>query len=155
MKLNCLSIQQPWADFILSGQKRVENRTWNWMKERDWKRDGGVLLGIHVSSGISTWRNYDPKEREHLAPGWTKGASEIGNVRGVVDLVNICRPKDLPRDLRKHKYAIYDPENWCWVLENPRLFLPPIRAKGNVFINVEVNDKLYPWMREESNKHGD
>ena|ERR1017187_4007144 len=142
MQLKCLSIQQPWADLILSGEKRVENRTWIWMRDRNWKSEGSVPLGIHVSSSVSTWRKLIPKERELYAQGWTVGDSEVGDIRGVVDLVDICRPKDLPRHLRRHNYVIDKPEIWCWVLENPRRLLRPVSAKGNVFINVNVPDKL-------------
>jgi hypothetical protein len=48
MRLKCLSIQQPWADLIMSGRKQVENRSWAWLKDRDWRREGSVLLGIHA-----------------------------------------------------------------------------------------------------------
>jgi hypothetical protein len=142
MLLKCLSIQQPWAGLILGGEKLVENRTWIWMPQRDWKREGSVLLGIHASSGVTTWRQLTDSQREDYAPGWAKGDGPVGGVLGVVDLVQICRPKDLPRRLRKHKYAIHKPGNWCWVIENPRRFPRPIPAKGNVFINVEVPDEL-------------
>ena len=113
MQLKCLSIQQPWADLILNGEKFVENRTWIWMQNRNWKLTGSVPLGIHVSSGVTTWRKLDNDEREHYAPGWTKGDSEVGGVQGVVDLVQICRPKDLPPRLRRHKFVINEPDNWC------------------------------------------
>ena len=136
--LKCLSIRQPWADLIMSGDKKVENRTWTWMKERNWKQEGPVLLGIHASSNLA---EMSEEEERDFWPG--DDEKDIGCLLGVVDLVMICRPRQLPTDLRHHRHAVKDAHNWCWVLRNPRRFAEPIDAVGNArLFHVDVPDEL-------------
>jgi len=86
MLLKCLSIQQPWADLIISGKKRVENRTWRWMARRNWQQDGSVPLAIHASGGLGTWRGLSEKERDQYLPEWRAngGPGQWGLVRACV-----------------------------------------------------------------------
>ena len=67
MLLKCLSIQQPFAELIMDGRKRVENRSWGWMKDRNWVREGPVLLGIRASTRVAV---LDEDELDELFPGW-------------------------------------------------------------------------------------
>ncbi len=144
MQLPCLSVQQPWADLILDGKKLIENRPRSWLPHRNWEQEGSVLLAIHASRGVSTWRKLNEKQREYLAPGWRVGDGAIGVILGVVDVVRICTPSDLPAPLRRHKYTIDKAGNWCWVLENPRRFPEPIPFKANVFTWPDLPDQLLP-----------
>lgn len=126
MKLPCLSIQQPLVEHIFSGHKPVENRDWTWMQARDWEREGPVLLGIHASSNRGRWNALTEAQRKKY------GIEEppIGCLVGVADLMQICRPCDLPRGLRNHDCVNTDDDNWCWVLSNPRRLSQPIQATG-------------------------
>jgi hypothetical protein len=135
-QLKCLSIRQPWIDLILCGRKRVENRTWT-------TRHRGPLA-LHSSTSLETWDGLTDAERDELAPGWrTAGPPRLGFVLGVVELVTICRHQDLPAELRQHRFTLDHPENWCWVLERPRLLKEPVRAKGNsTLFRVVVSDAL-------------
>jgi hypothetical protein len=135
----CLSIQQPWADLILDGKKKVENRTWTWLQERNWKLAGSVPLAIHASKSTNVW--WSCQNRDELAPGWHPGDGEVGAVLGMVDVVEICRAKDLPRRLKGHKFADNNPNNWCWVLDKPRRFDRPHRVTGNVFFSWRLSNK--------------
>ncbi len=133
-QLKCLSIRQPWVELILSGRKRVENRSW---KTRHRGR-----LAIHSSTSLETWEGLSDAERDRLLPGWRdRGVPPCGFVLGVVELVTVCRHQDLPAELRLHPFAMTDPENWCWVLTNPRRLQEPVRAKGNAALfHVEVGE---------------
>jgi hypothetical protein len=145
MLLKCLSTQQPFTELILSGRKRVENRSWTWMKDRDWAREGPVLLGIHASTKMAVLADED---LDDLFPGWDEGDGipvPVGSVVGVVDLVTICRACDLPEALRGHDFVNDDPGNWCWVLSNPRRLAEPFPATGNArLFNVDVPDERLP-----------
>jgi hypothetical protein len=146
MRIPCLSIQQPWAAMILTGEKPVENRGWTWMKDRDWQREGRVLLGIHSSTKRQIWSQLTDREKDKYVPGWrVKGSQQFGSVLGVADLLCICRPNDLPRKLRNHDSVNTDPGNWCWVLANPRRLASPIPATGQArLFYVEIPDALMP-----------
>lgn len=143
MKLPCLSIQQPFVEDIFNGHKPVENRGWTWMTDRDWETQGPVRLGIHASSNRSRWQDLTDEERNGRRSESGIDEPPFGCVVGVADLVQICRPRDLPRSLRNHGCVNTDVDNWCWVLHNPRRFLEPIPAMGQACLfYVEVPDKL-------------
>ena len=125
----CLSIQQPWADLILDGKKRVENRS-DKRRSRLWNGQDRGLLGIHASTGLATWDRKTPEERDDFAPGWRVGDSPVRKVLGVVDVIQICQPHELPEDLRENKF-VEKSANWCYVFENPRKLVQPLEAKGN------------------------
>jgi hypothetical protein len=129
-RIACLSIQQPWAAMILSGEKVVENRCWRWNnvpRSAKWK----VTLGIHSSKGKQEWSKRTAAEKDKYVPDWRdSGSLQFGSVLGIVDLVCICRPNELPLKLRKHRFVNHNPKNWCWVLENPRRLAQPIPRKG-------------------------
>jgi hypothetical protein len=145
MLLKCLSIQQPFVELIMDGRKRVENRSWTWMKDRNWAKDGPVVLGIHASTRMAV---FNDEVLDELFPGWDEGDGvtvPVGCVVGVVDLVCICRPRELPADLRDHDFVNDDPDSWSWVLSNPRRLTETFAATGNArLFNVEVPDELLP-----------
>jgi hypothetical protein len=140
MLLKCLSIQQPFANWVMWGRKPVENRGRTWLKDRDWQREGPVLLGIHASRRLTSLN-------EIPVLGWWKDPAEwpVGVVLGVVDVRTICCPDDLPADVQGDPHVIDDAENWCWVLDNPRALKEFVPAPGQAWLfNVNVPDKLLP-----------
>ncbi len=145
MLLKSLSIQQPYAELIMRGRERVENRSWTWLKEWDWAREGPLLLGIHASSKLA---DVAEERLDEWFPDKKQGEPlmvRIGCVVGVVDLVNICRPAELPSDLRDHEFVNRHPDNWCWVLRNPRRLAQTLAATGNArLFHVDVPDELFP-----------
>lgn len=107
-----LSIRQPWADLIMSGNKLVENRTWK-------TKFRGTFV-VHAGQKI---------DRRGLVP-----AAEFGigldpmptGYLGLVDLVGIhfadghCCP------------AWGEPNAFHWQLDNPRPFPAPISGPGRL-----------------------
>lgn len=130
MKLHCLSILQPLANDIMNGEKLVENRSWNWLKDRDWKKEGPILLGIHASTNKSLWNEYSEEEKALFSNESQAGKVEFGKVLGIVELIEICRPRKLPKKLADHWSVIKGSDNWCWVLRNPKWFPKPVKATG-------------------------
>ncbi len=142
----CLSIQQPWADLIMSGKKRVENRNRSWQDAQNRLRAGEqVCLGIHVSTGLSVWDGLSPADRDHYAPGWTPGCSSTyGALIGIVPVVQICRWKELSPELREHIFADRH-FDWHWVLGKPLNLSSPFEWSGNASLfKVQVPCRLLP-----------
>lgn len=115
MKVKCLSIKQPFASAILTGQKDEEYRTW--------RTHYRGLLAIHAGKSIMADRfdeypNFDPKRIQR------------GVILGVVDLVD-CQPD------------IYEPDVWAWMVRNPRWLARPLPYKGSLGVfDVEIPDEL-------------
>jgi hypothetical protein len=126
----------------MSGAKRVENRSRNWLAARDWSREGPLPLGIHASSTIAPVPEVDLDE---LVSGWREIRVQIGSVLGIVDVLEICRPSNLPSALRGNRHVLDAPDNWCWVLGNPRRLKDVVPARGQAWLfNVEVPIALLP-----------
>ena len=117
--MKVLSVQQPYADLILSGRKPVENRTWR-TKHRG-------RLYIHASKWASKTAEWE----------WTSQSDYVGNgltqaIIGHVELVDIVAfdlllsyRRGCPKEICKIadrwtedqiQHAI-GPE--CWILTNP------------------------------------
>lgn len=103
-----------------------------------------MTLGIHSSASRQEWSNRTEAEKDQYVSGWRDpGSLQFGSVLGVVDLVCICRPNQLPLKLRNHPSVKRDPKNWCWVLENPRRFAEPIPRKGQCSLfYVDIPDAV-------------
>jgi hypothetical protein len=146
-EFKCLSIQQPWADLIMNGTKRVENRNLPWRESQDFLAAGErVWLGIHVSSRMTIWKKYKEPKRQHYAPGWAlEDSSASGAVVGVVPILQICRHKDLPAELQNDKFTDSG-YKWHWVLGKPRKLEPePFDWPGNASLfRVNVPHRLLP-----------
>jgi activating signal cointegrator 1 len=118
-----ITICQPYAQLILDGAKRVENRTWRTTyrgelyihagKSRDW---------LDIAFNGTT--NIDAATRYPI------DALQFGALVGVCNLVE-CVPIDGVRDgvyskqfpwLKAHEHA-HGP--WCWVLEDVHTITPP------------------------------
>jgi hypothetical protein len=135
MKLKCLSVQQPWADLILSGKKKVENRSWR-VRYRG-------LLGIHASSSRASWEAVGQGCLDQWLPTWRQQPPLFGALLGVVQLASICRHVDLPADLREHEFADRSPANWCWLLRQPLRLPRPLTVRGNsMLFHVDIPDGL-------------
>lgn len=132
--MKALTVCQPYPELILSGVKRVENRTWA-------TRYRGPIA-LHAG-----------KSRAWLAPGEETYYETIGKplifgaVIGVVDLVDIehidrIRAADGPWAgswLAEHEHA-HGP--YCWILDRPRRFKPiPYTGKQGLW---QFPDSLLP-----------
>ena len=146
MKVLCLSVRQPWASLILRpgpNGKRVENRSWT-IAHRG-------LLAIHASSSRADWDVLAEEDKDRYLPEWRITPPEYGAVLGVVRLVRICRPHQLPEELRHHAFVDSNPNNWCWVVDQPRRLTQPhiIRGQSRVFY-VEFADALLDGFSREA-----
>lgn len=118
-----LSIQQPYAELIVRGIKRVENRTW-WAKHR------GPLL-IHAARSRERLGDYDYK-----ADGIAKADMAFGAIIGVVNLGSIFEKRLVNAVVTDHprlRWLLNDPHvegPRLWLLDTPRKFIEPIKWPG-------------------------
>lgn len=111
--MKALTILQPWAELIATGQKRIENRVWSTSYRG--------LLAIHAGKSRSRLGDYEPLPER----------MEFGAIIAVANLVD-CLSIDELRDggapgLEDHEFA---EGPWCWVLDNVRRLDKQIPYRG-------------------------
>ena len=120
--MRAITIHQPWAWAIVSGAKRVENRTWA-------TRYRGPLL-IHAGKStrsLHCWpTGIDPPPSCEFV---------FGALLGTVDLVD-CVPLD---DVADDPFAAGP---WCWVLESPQALALPIPYPGRQGLFVVPEERI-------------
>jgi hypothetical protein len=146
--MKALSIQQPWAWAILTGRKRVENRTWL-------THYRGPLL-IHAGNSRKWYRALTGKTFPDGTPLPQESDVHFGAILGVVQL-QTCVVLDDPAGLTLEQAALRaDPfasGPVCWVLAEPRSFGRPIPYKGQVTL-FDVRDDVLAAMVEEVSATG-
>lgn len=124
-----LSLKHPWAMFVMAGVKTIETRMWK-TKYR------GELL-IHNSLGWDD-RDEDPVSREFVINGTMflnygyKGPPlpySPGCILGSVVLKD-CRP--MTKEDEPKAGVTCEPGRYAWILEEPRVFEPPVKMKGKL-----------------------
>jgi hypothetical protein len=130
--MKVLTICQPYAELIIRGDKLVENREWQPGGSPPYR---GPLL-IHAGKSKS-WLNLVKVGNDEMDVEYDIMVSEMtfGAVIGVVDLVQCLHINQLRgpycddryRQLAYHEHT-HGP--YCWILENPRRFDPPIPCRG-------------------------
>lgn len=142
--MKALSIRQPWASLIvsgpraqdwgnlLSGPKRVENRTWP-TKHRGW-------FLVHASQKRE--RRYDYNDTiANLPTGVVIGAARIVACAHIDDILSGAYDERFPW-LRKHWHASGP---WCFVLDEVVEFRKPFQVKGRLgFFDVPMPGEVLP-----------
>jgi hypothetical protein len=123
-KLSAISIKQPWADSIIFGNKRVENRSWNT------KHRGRIL--IHASL------QEDKKGNEFIKHKNIPGGRLKGFIIGEADIVDVIHV-DSNEDRTKYSSREKDVLEWFFgpygfVLDNIVVYKNPVKYKGNLGI---------------------
>jgi hypothetical protein len=116
-----LSIQQPWMDLIVRGQKTIEVRTW------EVKRRGPILL--HASRTVD-WKAtflFCYEDPLALARGALVGYAEI------LDVFRFTRERWLATAESHWVVAPLGESYWGAVLGNVQSFARPIRCPGKRF----------------------
>lgn len=107
-----LTVRQPWASLIISGQKNVENRCWSTQYRG--------RLAIHAAKTIDE----DGYEIVENQLGLTIPRSlPRGLVLGTVTLHSVVADASSPWAL---------PGCWHWCLSDPRPFRTPFHARGQI-----------------------
>lgn len=134
--MKCLSIRQPFADFVADGLKTAESRVW----ETSYR--GPLLICASLKIHEGTFLEHDPdagriktrnclefvKEKRLAFP--EDGVFLLGHAIAVADLVD-CRPMNT-RAWGDERLAMcrHYPGAFVWILENARRITPfPIVGK--------------------------
>ena len=115
--MKAISIQQPYADLILTGQKDIENRTWklpSWiLNKRVYVHAGKIWDGYKDDNWAETFGIYnDPARR--------------GMILGEVTFIE-CVSASTIKGFSQWFYGPYG-----WVIENPVRYDKPIPYKGQL-----------------------
>jgi len=117
--VKALTICQPYAHLILTGEKPVENRTWR-------SNYYGPLL-IHAGKSRS-WLSDGDEDRYPL---------EFGVIVGRVLMVDCLRAERYRQMFPEHENSHHVNGPWCFVLAQPERFVRPIPYRGaQGFFNV-------------------
>lgn len=121
--MKALTICNPYPYLILSGEKKVENRTWRTPHR------GAIYL--HAGKSEQWWdKERDPQRFPNAA--W-------GAVVGIVELVDCVHVRDIELDYYKNKYPWLATHGhvsgpYCWILESPQAIGPwPWKGEQGLF----------------------
>lgn len=126
-RLHVLTLYPIWADAVIFGPKRVENRSW--------KTEYRGPLAIQAGAT----RKGEPAARKLLLKAGYNPPDDpaTGVILGLVDLVDVVaydrQQAELFADffdehgLRKDVLAVGP---WCWILANPRPLAKPVPCRG-------------------------
>jgi hypothetical protein len=132
--VKALTIKQPWADAIVHGSKRVENRTWMTAYRG--------ALALHAgkaadSDGDLVVRAFEPQAAASFP-------DERGAIIGLATLVDVHPFADVGPG-RPHcctdLYAVREPGTFHWVVRNPIALPEPIVHKGQLGL-WQVRDQV-------------
>ena len=126
--MQALSVRQPWAELIVSGQKRYELRTWRTsVRGRIW---------IHAARTVE-WPFLD-------MAGVSRASLPIGAFIGSVEIVD-CVPftTSIAEELRRDRAFfgdVRDVTGFAWKLAAPERLGRPIPCRGSLgFFRVPVS----------------
>lgn len=105
--MKAITICQPYAELVASGEKRIENRTWPTSHRGP--------IAIHAG-----------KSRDWLSPGDDPERFTFGAVVAVAELVGCLRVEQLTGEWKTHVHANGP---WCWMLSNVRR-VTPVPCRG-------------------------
>ena len=118
--MKCLSICQPFAEFIVQGIKTIELRKWNT------KFRGEVL--VHAAKNILE----EDCKRMKISPKTVTTGAIIGKVN-LVDVKKYDSDKELKADKKKHHSISDNTKNkYGFILENPKKLRVPIEYLGKL-----------------------
>ncbi|MCA9087262.1 MAG: ASCH domain-containing protein [Planctomycetaceae bacterium] len=125
VELTCLSVTQPWASLLLSGEK--------WCENRSWMTDYRGPLWIHASekidhAGCEEW-GIDPEE---LVTSAILGCVELVDVFHIDEFEVRLPPISENFDLDPNSGPAFIGSEICWIVVNPQPLVTPIPAKGKL-----------------------
>lgn len=129
--MKAITICQPYAELILLGEKRVENRTWP-TSHRGW-------IGIHAGKSKAWLKTYSP------LPGLIDFGALVGYAK-LAECLSIRALQRVPRTLNKFSPHAIGP--YCWILKDVRRFVNPIAFRGSQGLfeidDIYLDENLFP-----------
>lgn len=112
--LCAITIWQPWADFIVNGEKRYETRSWS--------TDYRGLIAIHAGTS---------RENLKLFPGGHTDIETFGAIVGIAYLGNVRRTDDIQGvSIEERELGDWTKGRYAFRLDDVRKLDNPVKAKG-------------------------
>jgi hypothetical protein len=138
--MKCITICQPYAELIMRGDKRVENRTWPCvLAGLRPSLDKPVEMLIHAGKSRN-WLTLGPSGTRDEVYRIDVADMPFGAIQGVASLVGCYSIEAMERYADTAKYLPpqmqWLPDHphtigpWCWVLQDARRFSKPIPYRG-------------------------
>ena len=146
MIMKCLSVSQPFANMIISGQKTIELRRWNTSFR-------GELL-IHAPKKIRVKDCKRLRITSNMVTGAIVGKVEIYDVKTYTSKAEIIQDKRFHYASREY----YNGKTFGFLLKNPKMLRIPIPWKGQLGlfdvdmpkINIKKNQIVAEIIDEET-----
>jgi len=122
--MKAITIQQPWAEMIARGLKRVENRSWRTSHRGPLAIHAGKSTAAMEMENSEEW----PERYGVALPQF--GELQFGAIIAVVELRDCVALEDLQAKLRGHPFATGP---WCWVLDGVER-VEPVMCAGKQMI---------------------
>ena len=129
-RMHCLSLTQPWASLVMSGDKQWETRSWQTTYR-------GTLV-IHASTRFPLWA----RTLADMIPWIHRETLPLGMALGTVEL-RACVPTESIREhLSEEELAFgdYGEGRFAWHLEDPHRFIQPITLRGHLYVFTALLD---------------
>lgn len=138
--MKALSVWQPWATLLATGEKRIETRSWSTMHRG--------LLAIHAAKHWSGEIEMMSREgqigealrRRGFSPYQFRRQGPFGAIVGVARLRTVVRVDALdtlrdaagvaPLSFKERAFGNYEPGRFAWVLDQARPLPEPIPLRG-------------------------
>jgi hypothetical protein len=128
--MKALSLTEPWATLVITGEKENETRTWK--------------TAYRGTIAVQAAKSFPPWAKAYLANDFFKSklarhefhAPEdfsLGAIIGTVQIVEMIRTEDYARQIAgavELLFGDYEPGRWVWRLAEPKRLRKPIPCKG-------------------------
>lgn len=129
--MKALSMTQPWASLLATGQKQIETRSWR-TKYRG-------FVAIHAATRFppsATGLFWQPPFRGALTSAGIREFHQLktGAIIGLCELVDCVRTEEIRDQLPQLELAFgdYSDRRWAWICKGPMLLECPITCKGSL-----------------------
>lgn len=127
--MKCLSVSQPFADLIATGQKKIETRSWNT------KFRGEFLIHAPLKTRLQDIRRLRIK-KEYVV-GAIIGKAEIYDVKKYQTVLEFKKDSDLHFASKK-----FQGKKYGFLIKKAKLFKIPIPHKGKLgFFEAKIPNK--------------
>lgn len=147
--MKAISLTQPWASLVVTGEKRIETRSWKLSQNTQFP----FTLAVHAAKGFSTGDKMLASSEPFGSALKKHGISwfnelPLGAIIGTVEGTDFRFTQDVRDYIEPQELAFGDYSNgrYAWLLSNPRSFAPiPLRGALKLFnipaeIETEINN---------------
>lgn len=127
--MKALSLTQPWATLVVTGEKRIETRSWS--------TNFTGRVAIHASKGFPKWAkecvNAEFFEESLRRFGYRSPSTlPTGSIIGLATIMGCRRTEDVGHQLseKEQEFGDYYEGRFAWFLTDPVQFGVPIPCKG-------------------------